>query len=59
MNWFFGYAEINGRMEVSEPRQLECAEDADRIGAWPGLFTSAPYDTESEARARIADILEQ
>jgi len=57
MGWFFGHAEINGEMIVTEPRELECAEQADAIGAWPGLFTSAPYDSEDDARARIATII--
>lgn len=57
MAWFFGYAEVNGETQVTEPRELECAEQADEIGAWPGLFTSAPYDSEREARERIAEIL--
>lgn len=37
MWWFFGFAEANGRIEHSEPRELESREEAiaqrDRLAA--------------------------
>lgn len=56
MDWFFGHAEIDGEMHITEPRQLESADEAERIGAWPGMFTSSPYESETEARKRIEEM---
>lgn len=56
MRWYFGFAEINGVMEWSEPREFDSREQADKIGAWPGLFTFGPYDSAGESREAIARI---
>jgi hypothetical protein len=54
--WFFGYAEINGAWTTSEPREFTSRDEAEHIGAWPGLFTAGPYATEQEARERMAEM---
>lgn len=54
MNWFFGYAVINDVLEISEPRELDSREEADLVGAWPGLFTQGPFASERQAREEMS-----